>query len=203
MLEILKRLPALLGIGLIVAICGLTVLSEIELSDGVSSNDVPPPDIGDVEVPPPAYDDQYCARVGEWDPSNPFRGWPTDNTAFHHSGFITTYFCDPNYGQSWEHEGLDFAWYLGTNAVATADAAIVQAGTHSALGNMVLLCSNGFCARYGHLDSIAPDIATGGTVSQGQVVGQVGTSGNSTGVHLHYDIYDSVGFVDPFPTLFQ
>lgn len=208
LLTLLKRLPLLIALLLIMGLCAISLLTTLELSDSVAGGElsppddgITPPDIGDTDVPDPIYDDLYCSRVGEWYSDNPFTGWPTDNVTYHNSGFITTYFCDPNYGFSWEHEGLDFAWPLGTNVIATADAEIVQAGVHYALGNMVLLCSNGYCVRYGHLDSIAPAILGGGVVSKGQVIGQVGSSGLSTGVHLHYDMYDATGFLDPFPTL--
>lgn len=204
---LLKRLPLIIGLLLLLTLCGVGVLTQLDFSSGIADNNRPasetPPAVEITPINPPAYGSDYCARTGEWDPTNPFSGWPTDNTALHNSAYITMFFCDPTYGQTWEHEGLDFGFYLGTNIIATADAQVVQAGFHALLGNMVLLCSGSWCARYGHMDSLAPDIATGITVSKGTILGQVGQTGNAFGVHLHYDIYNGEGFWDPWPTLGQ
>lgn len=203
---LLKRLPLIIGLFLLMALCLIGFVSQLEFSGGISDNSSTPspngtPGAALTPVNPPRYGDDYCGRVNQWEASNPFRGWPTDNTSLHTPGTITMHFCDPSYGQSWEHEGLDFGFYLGTHIVATADAQIVQAGFHTLLGNMVLLCANGWCARYGHLDSLAADIITGGSVTKGQILGLVGQTGNAFGIHLHYDIYNSEGFWDPWPTL--
>lgn len=59
--------------------------------------------------------------------------------------------------------------------------------THSMYGNEVVIDhGNGYCSRYAHLNSFA--VGNGASVSAGQVIGRVGTSGNSTGVHLHFEI---------------
>lgn len=201
MLEILKRLPWLMSILLVSTLCCAVLTLQLNFSEGVSDHfeqgEGPEPISGTAV---PDYNADYCQHINQAGPGNPFSGWPAEDPALQNSGFITTYFCDPTYPFSWEHEGLDFGFYLDSAIVATADAYIIEAGWDDMLGNMVMLCTGEWCARYAHLNSLAVSV-NDGTVSRGQVIGYVGTTGNSTGVHLHYDLFNSEGFWDPYPTL--
>ena len=97
------------------------------------------------------------------------------------------YRLDPIYGTSKFHEGLDFAADKGTPVYATADGTVVMAGWQSGYGNLVEI-SHGYnyVTRYAHLSKI---IATEGEkVKRGDLIGEVGNTGKSTGNHLHYEV---------------
>lgn len=86
------------------------------------------------------------------------------------------------------HEGIDYSAAYGTPVRATADGIVTSAGRESGYGNLVELRHvNGIRTRYGHLSRFAPGVATGTRVRQGQTIGYVGSTGLSTGPHLHYE----------------
>ena len=86
------------------------------------------------------------------------------------------------------HEGIDYSAAYGTPVRATADGIVTSAGRESGYGNLVELRHvNGIRTRYGHLSRFAPGVATGTRVHQGQTIGYVGSTGLSTGPHLHYE----------------
>ncbi|HEX9109739.1 MAG TPA: peptidoglycan DD-metalloendopeptidase family protein [Longimicrobiales bacterium] len=92
------------------------------------------------------------------------------------------------------HLGTDFGARTGTPAKATADGTVVSAGWAGGYGRMVVLrLWNGYTLRYGHLSRFASGIRPGKKVSQGQTIAYVGSSGLSTGPHLHYEIRDARG----------
>ncbi len=92
------------------------------------------------------------------------------------------------------HLGTDFGAATGTPAKATADAVVVSTGWAGGYGKMVVLrLWNGFTLRYGHLSRFARGIYPGKKVSQGQVIAYTGSTGLSTGPHLHYEIRDARG----------
>ncbi|HXF94757.1 MAG TPA: M23 family metallopeptidase [Gemmatimonadales bacterium] len=86
------------------------------------------------------------------------------------------------------HQGVDYAAAPGTPVRATADGVVTMAGRHGGYGNLVELRHlNGIRTRYGHLSRFAPGIRVGARVGQNQTVGYVGSTGLSTGPHLHYE----------------
>lgn len=86
------------------------------------------------------------------------------------------------------HEGTDYAAAYGTPVRATADGLVTKAQREDGYGNLVELRHvNGIRTRYGHLSKIAEDVRVAGRVRQGQTVGYVGSTGLSTGPHLHYE----------------
>jgi Peptidase family M23 len=90
----------------------------------------------------------------------------------------------------WEecHTGLDFAADRGTPVRAAAEGTVVFAGTAGPYGNLVKVDhGNGVVTAYAHLRSIAPTV-DGARVIPGQMIGEVGTTGNSTGPHLHFEV---------------
>jgi murein DD-endopeptidase MepM/ murein hydrolase activator NlpD len=94
------------------------------------------------------------------------------------------------------HTGLDIRADTGDPARATAAGTVTVAGWSGGYGRMVEVDhGNGFATRYGHLSAI--DVEVGQTVRIGQIVGRVGTTGRSTGPHLHYETRVDGEAVDP------
>jgi len=95
----------------------------------------------------------------------------------------------PVYGFHRAHTGVDFGAPTGTRVKATGDAKVVFAGRKGGYGNLLILKhNNGFETYYAHLSAFAPNVRAGRTVSQNQVVAYVGSTGASTGPHLHYEV---------------
>lgn len=85
------------------------------------------------------------------------------------------------------HSGIDLAAPVGTPVHATADATVSRAGLATGYGNLIQLDHGaGIETRYGHLSYIA--VAPGQHVKRGEVIGLVGSTGRSTGSHLHYEV---------------
>jgi murein DD-endopeptidase MepM/ murein hydrolase activator NlpD len=96
------------------------------------------------------------------------------------------------------HRGVDFAAPAGTPVFAAADGVVVSAGRAGGYGRMVRLRhANGTETRYAHLSAFARGLRAGGRVRQGEVIGRVGSSGLSTGPHLHYEVAERGRPVDP------
>src|SRR5437867_7239272 len=87
------------------------------------------------------------------------------------------------------HEGVDFAAPYGTPVRATADGIVTRVGREDGgYGNVIdLRHANGIRTRYGHLSAFAQGLHTGERVQQGETIGYVGSTGLSTGPHLHYE----------------
>jgi murein DD-endopeptidase MepM/ murein hydrolase activator NlpD len=95
----------------------------------------------------------------------------------------------PVYGFHRAHTGVDFGAPTGTRVKATSDATVVFAGRKGGYGNLVVLRHpNGFETYYAHLSAFASGIRPGRAVGQGQVIAFVGSTGASTGPHLHYEV---------------
>lgn len=96
------------------------------------------------------------------------------------------------------HGGTDFAAPTGTPIFAAADGAIEFAAMKGANGNLTILRhDNGWATYYLHQNVFAPGIAAGTRVTQGQRIGDVGTTGRSTGPHLHYEVHIDGERIDP------
>lgn len=103
---------------------------------------------------------------------------------------------DPFTGRVAFHTGVDFAGPWGSPVLATAPGVVVWAGARGGYGNMVELDhGNGFHTRYGHLASIA--VRTGSLVEQGSALGRLGSTGRSTGPHVHYEVWLANSVRDP------
>jgi murein DD-endopeptidase MepM/ murein hydrolase activator NlpD len=95
----------------------------------------------------------------------------------------------PILGYSRMHRGTDFAAPTGTPILAAGEGAIVRAGPFSSFGNYVRIRhANGYETAYAHMSRFARGIRAGTRVRQGQIIGYVGTTGRSTGPHLHYEV---------------
>ena len=122
----------------------------------------------------------YRIAAGKIPFANPVRG----NFRFT-SGF--GYRRDPKGGGTRMHSGADFAGARGTPIHVTADGVVVEAGWHSGYGNLVVVRhAVGIETAYAHLSKIR--VREGQTVSRGDRIGDMGTTGRSTGVHLHYEV---------------
>ncbi len=96
------------------------------------------------------------------------------------------------------HTGVDLAAKTGTPIYASGDGVIEKAQWVSGYGKYVEIKHvNGFETGYGHQSRIADGIKPGARVRQGQIIGYVGSTGNSTGPHLHFEIKVNGRFVDP------
>jgi murein DD-endopeptidase MepM/ murein hydrolase activator NlpD len=103
---------------------------------------------------------------------------------------------DPFLGRPAMHTGLDFRAQTGDPVRATANGKVISSGWSGGYGRMVEIDhGNGLSTRYGHLSQI--DVKVGDTIRIGQVIGEVGSTGRSTGPHLHYETRIDGEAVDP------
>ena len=104
----------------------------------------------------------------------------------------------PILGFSRMHKGIDFAAPVGTPVYAAGDGVVEVAGRHAAYGKYVRIRHNSvYATAYAHLSRYAQGIQSGRRVTQGQLIGYVGTTGLSTGPHLHYEILERGRQVNP------
>jgi murein DD-endopeptidase MepM/ murein hydrolase activator NlpD len=95
----------------------------------------------------------------------------------------------PILGYSKMHKGLDFAVSSGTPIKAAGDGVVEFSAYNGSYGNLVRLQhANSYKTQYAHMSRFARGIRTGVRVKQGQIIGYVGTTGRSTGPHLHYEV---------------
>ena len=95
----------------------------------------------------------------------------------------------PILGSSRMHRGTDFAAPTGTPILAAGDGVVERAGPFSSFGNYVRIRhANGYETAYAHMSRFARGMRAGARVRQGQIIGYVGTTGRSTGPHLHYEV---------------
>ncbi|MEB3702240.1 M23 family metallopeptidase [Candidatus Bealeia paramacronuclearis] len=112
------------------------------------------------------------------------------------SGFGTR--KHPIHGFTKVHKGVDFGAPSGTPFMAAADGVVERASRYGGYGNYILLRHDGATkTAYAHLSKYAKGIKAGARVKQGQVIGYVGTTGNSTGPHLHYELIKHGKHVNP------
>jgi murein DD-endopeptidase MepM/ murein hydrolase activator NlpD len=123
--------------------------------------------------------------------------WPVEGTL--ESGFGGR--RNPFGGSSYEyHEGQDIEALMGTPVVAAASGTVIIAGCQNGYGNVVYIDhGNGLSTRYGHLSHI--DVTLGQRIARGEVLGRVGSTGRSTGPHLHYEVRINNEPVNPRPYL--
>ena len=120
--------------------------------------------------------------------------------------YISSYFGyrpDPIYKISKFHSGMDFSSTLGTEVYATGDGVVFDVERNNwGYGNMVILDHGyGYKTRYAHLKKSA--VRKGQKVKRGQLIGYIGNSGKTTGVHLHYEVLKNNVQVDPINFLYQ
>lgn len=111
----------------------------------------------------------------------------------------------PVLGYGKMHKGVDFAAARGTPIYAAGDGTVEYAGRRGSFGNYIRIRHNNqYSSAYAHMKGLAKKSRKGARVKQGQVIGYVGTTGRSTGPHLHYEVLSHGKQVNPknvkFPT---
>jgi murein DD-endopeptidase MepM/ murein hydrolase activator NlpD len=124
--------------------------------------------------------------------------WPT-------RGGLTGFFggrSDPFTGEPEYHSGLDISAQKGQSVYATADGVVQSAGYTGDYGNLIVVKHEfGLSTRYGHLSSYK--VKAGDSVKRGDIIGLVGSTGRSTGAHLHYEILVNGQLMNPLKLLTQ
>jgi murein DD-endopeptidase MepM/ murein hydrolase activator NlpD len=124
--------------------------------------------------------------------------WPT-------FGWLTSTFGrrpDPFTGEPAFHQGLDISTEKGRAVYATAKGTVETARYTGDYGNLIVLRHDfGLTTRYGHLSRFS--VAPGATVRRGDIIGYVGSTGRSTGAHLHYEILANGALINPLRLLTQ
>lgn len=104
---------------------------------------------------------------------------------------------DPFSGEEAFHPGIDIADPVGTDVVATGDGLVIQAEPDAGYGRSILIDhGDGIATRYAHLSRIF--VVLGEQVKQGEIIGAIGTTGRSTGPHLHYEVRIHAAPVNPY-----
>lgn len=122
-------------------------------------------------------------------------------------GMITSFFGPrpyPGAGGSTNHGGMDISYggCYGDPVYSGITGKVTRASSFSGFGNCIEVTdSKGMMIRYGHLSKIS--VKAGKTVKKGQKVGEIGSTGNSTGPHLHIEVHIGGKGVDPLPYLFK
>jgi murein DD-endopeptidase MepM/ murein hydrolase activator NlpD len=116
-----------------------------------------------------------------------------------HQGFISSGFGerqDPFTGEGAVHKGVDFAGSRGDEVVAVAAGVITWAGDRAGYGRLIEIShGNGFTTRYAHNEKTLVNV--GDTVTRGEPIALMGSSGRSTGPHLHFEVLRNGRQVDP------
>jgi len=114
-------------------------------------------------------------------------------------GYISSYYGgrqDPFDGHEAMHKGVDFAGSMGEQVMAVADGVVTRAEPASGYGNLIEINhGNGYVTRYGHNQRLL--VAVGATVVRGQPVALMGSTGRSTGPHVHFEVLRNGRHVNP------
>ncbi len=122
--------------------------------------------------------------------------WPVTGTITSPFGWRS----NPFGGAPEFHQGLDIAAPSGTTVTAAAGGTVIMAQWYGGYGNYILIDhGGGYSTGYGHLSAIY--VSTGQSVQRGQAIGAVGSTGQSTGPHLHFEVRIAGKPVDPAPRL--
>lgn len=122
--------------------------------------------------------------------------WPTSGAIVSGFGYRT----HPVYGTTRFHAGVDIGGACGQPIFAAEDGTVISAGANGGYGNATVIDhGNGLSTLYGHQSSLG--VSSGQSVSRAQQIGLVGTTGLSTGCHLHFEVRVNGAPVDPVPYL--
>ncbi|MFT4045493.1 MAG: M23 family metallopeptidase [Solimonas sp.] len=120
-------------------------------------------------------------------------GWPIKN------GFISSLFgtrTDPFTGHLARHSGIDFAGQLGASVLAVGAGIVTYAGEREGYGNLVEINhGDGYMTRYGHNSEIL--VHVGDKIGRGQAIARIGSTGRSTGPHVHFEVLYNGERIDP------
>jgi murein DD-endopeptidase MepM/ murein hydrolase activator NlpD len=115
------------------------------------------------------------------------------------SGWISSFFgkrTDPMTGKASWHRGIDFAGKYGNEVIAVSDGVVSWSGDRYGFGNLVeIKHGNGYVTRYAHNRDLM--VAVGDQVQQGETIALMGSTGRSTGPHVHFEVWHNGKAVDP------
>lgn len=115
------------------------------------------------------------------------------------TGYISSYFgerADPFDGREAFHKGVDFAGNLGSDVVAVAAGVVTWAGERSGYGKLIEINhGDGFTTRYAHNERAL--VSVGQTVKRGESIALMGSTGHSTGPHVHFEVLKNGRQVNP------
>lgn len=118
------------------------------------------------------------------------------------SGHITSRYGSRESIRDHTHQGLDIAAKTGTPIKAVADGIVTHSGTMGGYGNLIIIDhGNGITSYYGHCNKLYKKV--GAKVLAGDVIAEVGSTGNSTGPHLHFEIRQNGKYVNPQKYLYK
>jgi hypothetical protein len=110
--------------------------------------------------------------------------------------------ANPFTGKPQTHNGIDLAAPTGTEVYATREGKVVDLGTDSVYGNYIIIAhADNWVSLYGHLSAFSTELRS--TVSANTLIGKVGTTGMSTGPHLHFELRKNGTALDPGKLLFR
>lgn len=122
--------------------------------------------------------------------------WPIDRTKLNYVSSLYGMRMHPRYGYWKMHEGIDLSAPKGTPVYATGNGVVVRSGWRPGYGELIELNHGfGYKTRYGHLAKRY--VQPGDSVTRGQVIGEVGNTGVSSGAHLHYEVRFRDNTVNP------
>ena len=114
-------------------------------------------------------------------------------------GWISSYFgkrTSPFSGKTEHHRGVDFAGKAGNDVVSVAGGVVTKAGKKGAYGYLVEVDhGNGYVTRYGHNQMVL--VQVGEAIKRGQVIAKLGSTGRSTGPHVHFEVIKDGARIDP------
>ncbi len=120
-------------------------------------------------------------------------------------GWLSSYFGtrkDPFSGRPAKHKGVDFAGKEGAGIISTAAGVVSWAGERYGYGNLIEINhGKGFKTRYGHNKELL--VKVGDVVSKGQIIARMGSTGRSTGPHVHYEILRNNTQIDPIKYVYR
>ena len=103
---------------------------------------------------------------------------------------------DPLTGKTAWHSGVDFAGHDGSDVIAVASGVVTFAGKRSGYGKLVEISHpDGLVTRYAHHKELV--VSTGDVVKKGETIGKMGSTGRSTGPHVHFEVLKNGRTVDP------
>ncbi len=151
-----------------------------------NQDDTEQPSEGDNNTITPPADDTYSGGAFVW---------PVPSSKRVTSDFGVR--LSPTAGASSNHQGIDIGADYGASIVAAADGNVVFAGYSSGMGNYLMIGhGSGIYTVYGHCSTLL--VAQGATVTAGQAVAQIGSTGISTGNHLHFGVSSGGSYVSPW-----
>ena len=138
---------------------------------------------------------RYFDEKGQM-PGNFFLRYPLQFTRI--SSVFSTARFHPILNKARAHNGVDFSAPTGTPVRSIGSGTVIFSGFTKSTGYMVRIRhSDKYTTEYMHLSRISPDVKEDSAISRGQLIGNVGSTGMSTGPHLHFGLFDEGNYVDP------